>query len=106
MEKTKPKLKELIMESLKKKNEKDEKLRGIIKQKVLEMYQGQAKEVFQDDDMWYNRVMADIHRLLKILTAQTSAIDSLERKINQLTKRNPIQDPNDKTRLGTSLFGD
>jgi hypothetical protein len=35
----KPSLKDLIMESLKKKNKKDEKMRNLLKKKVLEMYE-------------------------------------------------------------------
>lgn len=42
--KMKPSLKDMIMESLKKKNEKDEKMRIQIKQKVLEMYEFQANK--------------------------------------------------------------
>jgi polyhydroxyalkanoate synthesis regulator phasin len=87
--KSKPSLKDMIMESLKKKNQKDEKVRQQIKKKVLEMYEVQAAAVLEDDDIWYNRIIANIDRLLKILTAQTTAIDSLERKINNLTRKIP-----------------
>lgn len=51
------------------------------------MYEIQAAEVLEENDLWYNRVIANIDRLLKILTAQTTAIDSLERKILSLTKK-------------------
>lgn len=43
--------------------------------------------MLEDDDVWFNRILANIDRLLKILTAQTTAIDSLERKLNHLTKK-------------------
>ena len=55
------------------------------------MYELQAAAVLEDDDIWYNRIIANIDRLLKILTAQTTAIDSLERKLNSLTRKIPPQ---------------
>lgn len=83
-------LKDMIMESLKKKNQKDEKIRIQIKKKVLEMYELQAANVLEDNDVWFNRIIANVDRLLKILTAQTTAIDSLERKLNALTRKQPV----------------
>lgn len=40
-----------------------------------------------DKDLWYNRILVTIDRILKVLSAQTIAIDSVENKINLLSKR-------------------
>jgi len=38
----------------------------------------------QDQDILYNRVIVNMQRLLKVLTGQSSAIDSLERKLREM----------------------
>lgn len=81
----------MIMESLKKKNMKDIKIRDKMKKLVLEMYEQQVCEKLGDNDLWYNRLLVNIDRLLKILAAQTTSIDSVERKIMSLsTKSKPL----------------
>ena len=57
------------------------------------MFEGQTAIVNRDEDILYNRVQANIDRLLKVMTAQTAAIDSLERKLIQLTKLAPPKKP-------------
>jgi hypothetical protein len=69
IKKSKPGLKEMIMQSLKQKNKKDEKMREILKKKVLEVYENQTATDLLEGDIWYNRVIANIDRILKILTA-------------------------------------
>ena len=87
IEKAKPGLKDMIMASLKQKYEKDEKIREKMKVKVMELYEEQVSNKMNDKDLWYNRVIVNVDRILKILAAQTTAIDSVERKINGLSQR-------------------
>lgn len=58
-----------------------------MKRKVMELYEEQVCKNFNDNDLWYNRIIVNIDRLLKILAAQTTSIDSVERKINNLSVR-------------------
>lgn len=91
-EKAKPSLKDMIMESLKKKNKKDEKLREMLKKKVMEMYEHQAAQVLNDGDVWYNRIVAHLDRVQKVITSNMTALDGLEKKLITLTSRhNPYQ---------------
>lgn len=89
--KSKPSLKDMISEYMKKKNEKDERARVRIKEQVLQIYEQKTFEQFTEQDPNFNKIIVHIERVLKITTAQTLAIDSLERKITNLSKRNPVQ---------------
>ena len=89
-EKAKPSLKDLIGAYLKKKGEKDERSRIRIKEQVLQIYEQKTFEQFEENDPNFNKIIVHIERILKITTAQTLAIDSLERKITNLSKRNPV----------------
>lgn len=47
--------------------------------------------MFNDKDLWYNRIIINIDRTLKVLTAQSGYINRVEQKLNDLTrnKRKP-----------------
>ena len=85
--KAKPSLKDMINQYLKKKAEKDERARIRIKEQVLEIYEQKNFEQIEENDPNFNKIIVHIERVLKITTAQTLAIDSLERKIAALSKR-------------------
>lgn len=74
------------MQSLKQKNKRDEKMREVLKKKVLEFYENNTAQSINQGDVWYNRIIANIDRILKIITSQATAVDSVERKILSLTK--------------------
>jgi hypothetical protein len=87
VEKAKPSLKDMISMYMKKKGEKDERARIRIKEQVLQIYEKKTFEQFEENDPNFNKIIVHIERVLKITTAQTLAIDSLERKILNLSKR-------------------
>ena len=86
----KPSLKDMINDYLKKQQKKDERAAVRIKEQVLQMYEQKTFQKFEDNDPNFNKIIVHIERLLKITTAQTLAIDSLERKIMNISKRNPV----------------
>ena len=47
----------------------------------MRIYEHKTFENFEEKDPNFNKIIVHIERLLKITTAQTLAIDSLERKI-------------------------
>ena len=53
------------------------------------MYEQQNFTKFSEYDPNFNKIVVHIERILKIATAQILAIDSLERKIAGLSKRDP-----------------
>ena len=77
-----------------KKGAKDQRQRLRIKEQVLQIYEQQTFKQFEENDPNFNKIIVHIERVLKITTAQTLAIDSLERKILNLSKRNQ-NDEND-----------
>lgn len=92
--KDKPSMKDWIDEYLKQRGEKDERSRVRIKDQVLQIYEAKSFAQFEEHDPNFNKVIVHIERVLKVTTAQTLAIDSLERKIMSLSKRQDI-DSND-----------
>ena len=56
---------------------------------MLQIYEQKTFEQFEENDPKFKKIIVHIERVLKITTAQTLAIDSLERKITNLSKRNP-----------------
>jgi hypothetical protein len=87
-EKSKPSLKDLVSQQMQKKNEKDERARIRIKEQVLEIYEDKnGQQYAEENDPNFTKIIVHIERVLKITTAQTLAIDSLERKIANLSKR-------------------
>lgn len=48
-------------------------------------FENQAAMDMEDSDMMYNRVIVNMRRLLKVLTGHSSAIDSLERKLREIS---------------------
>lgn len=89
--KAKPSLKDMVAAYMNKIGEKDERLRVRIKDQVLQIYEEKTFKQFEENDPNFNKIIVHIERVLKITTAQTLAIDSLERKITNLSKRNPTQ---------------
>ena len=92
--KDKPSMKDWIDEYLKQRGEKDERSRVRIKDQVLQIYEAKSFLALEENDPNFNRVIVHIERVLKITTAQTLGIDSLERKIMGLSKRHQL-DQND-----------
>ena len=45
---------------------------------------------FYEKDPMFNKIIVHIQRVIKIMKAQTQAIDSLQRKIIDLTKKNVV----------------
>ena len=58
---------------------------------MLQIYEEKTFQQFEENDPNFNKIIVHIERVLKITTAQILAIDSLERKIMNLSKRNPSQ---------------
>lgn len=78
-------LKDLIMVSMKKKNQRDEKMREIMKHKLHDMYLQNVDEFFSDGDHYFSRVMGQCNRLLKKLRAHATSIDGIEKKMAKVT---------------------
>ena len=83
-------MKDWIDEYLKQRGEKDERSRVRIKDQVLQIYEAKSFKQFEEKDPNFNRIIVHIERVLKITTAQTLGIDSLERKIMGLSKRHQL----------------
>jgi len=69
IKKAKPGLKELIMKSLKQKSKKDVKIREILKKQIIVSCQQSVAFIIPEGDLWYNRIVAHVDRLLKICEA-------------------------------------
>ena len=54
----------------------------------MRIYEKKTFETFEEKDPNFNKIIVHIERLLKITTAHTLAIDSLENKVISLSKRN------------------
>ena len=68
---------------------KDERLAFSIKKEVVVLHENMAIKNFEDQDMSFGKVIIHAERLIKLSTAQTVAIDSLEMKVRTLSKRFP-----------------
>lgn len=77
----------MIAEYMNMKSLKDERARIRIKEQVLRIYEKKTFETFDEKDPNFNKIIVHIERLLKITTAHTLAIDSLENKVISLSKR-------------------
>jgi len=86
-------LTEMIMASMKKKNEKDEKIRDLLRKRLLGVYEDDTCRFYKDEDFYYNRVMSQCNRILKYLRAHSTSIDCLEKKLNKMTKGNLPENP-------------
>lgn len=75
--KSKPSLKVLIDDYMKKQNQKDERARIRIKEQLIMIYEKKSMAKFEDLDPGFNRLIVHIKRVIKIMMAQTQAIDSL-----------------------------
>lgn len=85
--KAKPGLKDMIMEYVAHQDQKDEKIRNKIKQKVLNVYEMQIFKYLGGNDIWYNRIVLNCDRMMKMLQMHTAAINNVEIKLNQLTTK-------------------
>lgn len=75
-------IKESVEVVIKQNAEKDRKTRVKIKKKLLKDYEDKlAFKTGEDNDILYNRCMIIFDRLMKVLTAHSQAVDSLERKV-------------------------
>lgn len=54
---------------MRKKEEKDTRARGRIKEKVLEKYEHMSFKQFDENDPNFNKIIVHIHRVLKMTTA-------------------------------------
>ena len=75
-----------------KKHEKDIRARDRIQQTVLKKFELTSFGYFEEVDPNFNRILLHIHRVLKMTQAQSLAIDSIERKINNLSRKNKPKD--------------
>ena len=66
-EKNRPKLVDMIMNHMQKKQEKDRKNRDKIKNKVQDMYERMMQDAEEEDDTKFNRIAAHLDRLLRIM---------------------------------------
>jgi len=83
--KSKPKLLHLIET----KNISDWKARIEIKKKIRELKEKQTAGQFEDDiSVKFNRLITNLERTLKILTAENIALNSVETKLIELSKKN------------------
>jgi hypothetical protein len=80
-------LKELVDDILKDQNEEDAKLRMKMKKSIMRGYELNTIKHLGNNDGLYNRVELILDRLLKMLCGHSQSIDSLERKLNALSKK-------------------
>ena len=50
------------------------------------MYECETNNFFNDNDVYFNRVLASCNRILKLLRSHSTSIDGLEKKVNKITK--------------------
>ena len=91
VQKAKPSLKDMISDYMNKQEVKKQRGRIRIKEQVLQIYEQKSMKKFVENDPMFNKLIVHIQRVIKIMKAQTQAIDSLQRKIIDLTKKNIIQ---------------
>lgn len=87
IEKNRPTLRDTINEYMKKKDQKDIRARERIQKTVMKKFEISTFQHFEEVDPNFNRLLMHIHRVLKMTQAQTLAIDSIERKINGLSRK-------------------
>jgi len=86
--KNKRNLKESVELIMKKNQEVEAKKRRKLKKKIDREYETRAAgEAGEEKDALYNRVISNMHRLLKVLTSHSQAVDSLERKLTEISAK-------------------
>lgn len=86
--KAKPKLKDLLLQQLNTKNISDWKARIEIKKKIREMTEKKTAQQFDEDvSQKFTRLITNLERTLKIITAENVALNSVEMKLMEITNR-------------------
>lgn len=67
--KAKPSMRDMIMQYIQKMDEKEKRQNVRIKEQVLNMYEQNTYQKFEDNDPNFNKVIVHINRVLKITTA-------------------------------------
>ena len=83
--KEKRSLKEAVKQILARQREEDAKKRRKLKKKLTREYEDCAAEFPDEKDGLFNRVIVGMDRLLKVLTSHSAAVDSLEKKLNDIS---------------------
>ena len=83
--KEKRSLKEAVKQILARQREEDAKKRRKLKKKLTREYEDCAAEFPDEKDGLFNRVIVGMDRLLKVLTSHSAAVDSLEKKLNEIS---------------------
>lgn len=65
---------------------KDKRSKKVEKHVKKTFEQNAANAMEDNEDILYNRVIVNMKRLLKVLTGHSTAIDSLERKLREISK--------------------
>ena len=90
-QKAKPKLKDLLLQQLNNKNISDFKARIEIKKKIRDMCVKEAsKKLDEDVSVKFTKLVSNLERILKILTAENVALNNVEGKLIELPKRPSI----------------
>jgi uncharacterized protein YrzB (UPF0473 family) len=83
--KAQPKLKDMLLKQLNTKNISDWKARIEIKRKIRKLCEKQTAKQFEEDvSKKFNRLIANLERTLKVLTAENVALNSVEQKLMDL----------------------
>ena len=83
--KSKPKLKDLLLQQLNTKNISDWKARIEIKRKIRVMLEKETAKQFKEEvSQKFNRLISNLERTIKVLTAENVALNSVESKIMEL----------------------
>ena len=86
-----------LLQKLETKNISDWKARILIKKKIRELKEKETAEQFQDDvSTKFNRLITNLERTLKVLTAENVALNSVETKLMELSKVEPEKSIFDK----------
>lgn len=64
-----PGLKQAIELTIKRKQERDEKIRNKLKQKVMQLYEKEIAQNLSEEDKRFTRILLQIDRLHKILSS-------------------------------------
>ena len=84
-ERKKPSIKEAVDNILRKQREEKDKRSKKVEKYVKREFERVAAANMEEQDILYNRVIVNMKRLLKVLTGHSQAIDSLERKLREIS---------------------
>ena len=86
--KAKPKLKDLLLKQMNTKNISDLKARIEIKKKIRDMCSKNASKQFEDDvSTKFSRLVSNLERVLKILTAENVALNNIESRLIEIPNK-------------------